>query len=81
LAWIRCNPDKEVPLYTNEGGSRQDRRLHPLLAALHADQQKLTRKKDLRLPLTGPIIQNMETIVADANRARSLRRTDRTAAL
>jgi hypothetical protein len=81
VAWIRCNTYKEVPLYTNEGGSRQDRRLHPLLAALLADRRKWTRKKDLRLPLTGPILQTMETIVAEEHSSRSPRRTDRTAAL
>jgi hypothetical protein len=81
VAWLRCNTYKEVPLFTNEGGSRQDRRLNPVLAALHADQQKWTRKRELRLPLTGPILYTMEYIVAEENGTLSPRRTDDTAAL
>jgi hypothetical protein len=50
---------KEVPLCTNELGSQQDQRLHPILAAMLAYWQKWTQKKDLRLPLAGPILQPM----------------------
>jgi hypothetical protein len=81
VAWIKCHTYKAVPPYTNEGGPRQDRRLYPILSALLADRRKWTQKRPLRLPLTGPILQAMQALVAEENTVDPSQRTDRTAAL
>jgi hypothetical protein len=81
VASIRCNALVEVLLYLIEGGLRQYFRLHPILAALFADWWKFTRKKNLRLPLTRPILTVMEAVVAEENNNGLLRRTNRTAEL
>jgi hypothetical protein len=64
-AWIQCHTGLTVPLYTNEGGSRPDRKLHPMLSTLLADRRKWTKKRELRLPITSLMMNAMHQMVAD----------------
>jgi hypothetical protein len=64
-AWIQCQTGQAVPLYSNEGGSRPDRKLHPMLSSLLADRRKWTKKRELRLPISGLMMNAMHAMVSE----------------
>jgi hypothetical protein len=58
--WIKC-------MYSDDDGVRQDRTLHPMLSAPLADRRKWTQKRELRMPITGPMFTVMQIMITQAN--------------
>lgn len=68
--WLKTEIHKEVPLFTNKGGTKKQEQLDPYLRELLAQRAVHSAPKGQKEPMTSAMLATMEIMAAEASRSR-----------